>query len=436
MPVAIDNLSDALQRCPHFDLLVTLCKDKQAYIVGGALRDVLLNRPLSDLDLIFPHDPTPLARSFASKIGGHWFWLDRERRQSRVVIKDDAECPYYDFAPFRAPDLARDLLDRDFTINALALPLQESLSAVSLVDPGHGLEDLQRGQLRMVGKDSFANDPLRIVKGIRHATTLGLEIEESTLRVMQAGVSGLDLVATERIRQEVWKIFSHEQATDGLRLLQKSGVGRQLFGQGYDSSLQMMTEKLEACRERLQQLAQHEPSVSCWLGEDLEQGLNAGTMLLFALVMASLDPGLPIQIAERWQLSRRVRASLAAVIALDEVALSEFGRLARTERAYAWWALRHRLPPRLLLLALTAGTSESILHLDFIQAWLPLVSRVDEQRPTDLVDGHWLRRELDIEPGPEMTKALELLRNNEISGNVCNERQAKEFLCRFYQNKD
>ena len=138
---------------------------------------LLTGRPVTDIDLIFPFDPTPLAKDFARRIGGHWFWLDQPRLQSRVVVNHDPESPSYDFAKFRAPSLEEDLRDRDFTINALALPLTGSMAATNLVDPCHGLADLKQGVLRMVDPAAFANDPLRIVKGVRHATVLGLEVD-------------------------------------------------------------------------------------------------------------------------------------------------------------------------------------------------------------------------------------------------------------------
>lgn len=436
MPVAIDAMSDALQRCPHFDLLVSLCKDKNAYIVGGALRDALLHRPISDLDLIFPEDPTPLARSFAKIIGGHWFWLDRERRQSRVVLKGDAQTPFYDFAPFRAADLEQDLLDRDFTINALALPLLGSVSSAPLIDVVSGLEDLRNGQLRMVGKDAFRNDPLRIIKGVRHATVLGLEIEEQTLLAMQAGVAGLDSVAVERIRQEIWKILAHEHAPAGLLSLQRSGAGQQLFGAEFAPMMQWITGKLTACSERLHQLAHANPEVHGWQEAEIEQGLSNRTLLLWTVLLAAIEAELPVRIARQWRLSRKTRSNIDAIIALDEVAFIELPHLAQTERAYAWWAIRRRLNPRLLLLTLAAKSVETALPMAVLRSWCHRIRHLGDRQPTDLVDGQWLRDELKLEDGPEMSKALELLRNNEISGKVCTEQEARQFLCGFYHNKD
>jgi poly(A) polymerase len=437
MRVAIDKLSDVLHSSPHFRCLLDLCTNKDAYLVGGAIRDALIGRPLTDLDLILPEDPTALAKEFARKIDGHWFWLDKQRRQSRVVVNGDIDCPNYDFALFRAPDLKRDLLDRDFTINALALPLTKDLSDSTLFDPCHGVEDLQQDSLRMVSDLSFRNDPLRIVKGVRHATGLGLEIESGTLHAMQDEIAGLDCLAVERVRQEIWKIFADVHAARGLQLLHESRAGQQLFGEGFDWSIPELIVNLESCRNKWQYLVDCNPVVSDWLATEIEQGLSNETLLLCTILLASIEPDLPESLAENWLLSRKARTNIAAIVALNIVARNDFAAIALNERAYAWWAARQHIEPKLLLLAMAVvGSPESQPSLAELRAWVPLVANLDDRRPNDLVDGHWLCNKLHLKDGPEMTRALELLRTAEISGQVSSDEEARLFLLEHYQNKD
>jgi poly(A) polymerase len=445
MQVAIDKLSDVLQCFPHFDRLLTLCSAKNsyqgsakdAYLVGGAIRDALIGRQLTDLDLIFPDDPTSLARCFAREIGGHWFWLDKDRRQSRVVPNRDDEGLHYDFALFRAPDLESDLLDRDFTINALALPLAGDLSASTLVDPRCGLDDLRLGVLRTVDKESFRNDPLRIVKGVRHATVLALKIETETLQSMRSEVAGLDHVAPERIRQEIWKIISNEQAGRGLQLLLECGVWERLFGDEFTFQINKLQWQLEVYRERWSQLVQSHSIVKGWLAQEVEQGLSNETLLLWILLLTSIDRDLPIPLAEKWRLSRKARTNITAVLTLGQSALNELATIARNERAFMLWSSRYHIDPKLLLLAITViGLPKTTFTIDDIRAWVPFVARLNDQRPNDLVDGHWLRNELGLKEGPEMTKALKLLRNAEISGQVSDKDEAHRFLVEYYRNRD
>ena len=437
MQVDIDNLSDVLRSCPHLDRLLTLCSAKDAYLVGGAIRDALIGRPITDLDPISASDPTLIARDFARQIGGHWFWLDKERRQSRVVVNRDDYSLHYDFALFRAPDLERDLLDRDFTINAMALSLTGDLSAESLIDPWYGLTDLQQSSLRMVGKDSFINDPLRIIKGVRHATMLGLKIESGTQQAMLAEVAGLDRMAPERIRQEVWKTLADEQAVRGLQLLRECGAGERLFGSGFDCRVEELKGQLESYRIVWHQLAQDHPLVNDWLMIEVEQGFRNETLLFWTFLLTVIDPDLPTQLAEKWCLSRKAKANISAIVGLDQAVLNEFATIARNERAFSLWADSYRVEPKLLLLSMAVLCSpEDILTSDAIRAWVPVVACLGGKRINDLVDGHWLRNELGLKDGPEMTIALKLLRNAEIAGLVSNQEEARRFLAQSYQNRD
>ena len=436
MQIAIDKLLDVLHNTSHFEQLLRLCTDRKVYLVGGVLRDALIGRPVTDLDLIFPEDPTSLAKTFARRTGGHWFWLDKDRRQSRVVGDRDNKGLHYDFALFRAPDLERDLLDRDFTINAIALPLSADLRQTTLVDPCRGLEDLQRKSLRMVSDDSFHNDPLRILKGVRHAAALDLLVDRATLRAMQNESAGLEGVAVERLRQEVWKILADAGAARGLQLLDESRAGGQLFGAGFAAVLPELTARLATCRSEWQTLVTNAPLAGDWLAEDIEQGLSNETLLLFTLLLSSIERGLAFLLAEKWHLSRNSRASIASVTALDMDTLKDFAAIARNARAYAWWAARRRINPRLLLLALAVtGSQESGVLLEELQFWVPLVASFGDKRPDDLVDGHWLRENLHIKDGPVMKKALELLRNAEIYGQVSSKQEARQFLAGHYQNR-
>jgi poly(A) polymerase len=436
MQVNIDKLSDVLTHCPHFDLLRTLCKDLEAYIVGGAVRDALLGRPISDLDLITPIDPTSLAKTFARQINGHWFWLDEERRQSRVVVSKNDTPLYYDFARFRAPDLKRDLLDRDFSVNALALPLSGSLLIESLIDPCNGLQDFRQNRLRMISSTSFLSDPLRIIKGVRHATALRLQVDAETQEAMRFNVAGLKQVAPERIRKEFWMVLEDSQAARGLQLLGSSGVGEFLFGCAFTPTLPDLLATLDKCRDAWRRLVSENSGVADWLSPEIEQGLRTDTLLLMAFLLRQVSPDLPVALAKKWSLSRRAATSLSALSTINVNSVSALSAVAQNGRAYAWWANSCRVEPKLLLLAVAVAGLDGLGDIPpAIRAWIPIVNSLDNQRPVDLVDGHWLKHELEIKQGPEMTKALEMVRKAEIYGEVVGSDSAKEFLSRHYKNK-
>ena len=432
-----DNLAAGLKGLLLFERLIAFCDGREVYVVGGAVRDALVGVPVHDVDLIFPEDPTALAKSFAKAHGGHWFWLDEERNQSRVVFNHDEMCPVFDFAPFRASSLGLDLLDRDFTINAIALCLSTDLTTTPLVDPSCGLEDLQNDLLRMVSKDAFTNDPLRMVKGVRHATTLGLHIEEKTLGCMQAEVTELYRVAPERIRQEVWKTLACEDAARGLHLLAESLVGNYLFGNVFSGQSRALAESLTVVRNCWGHLSLKQPAVGDWLAREVEQGLSCETLLLWAILIAQLDGDLPGRLAEEWLLSRRAKACVTVLARIDERTLGELDQISPGARAFAWWAHGYRIEPRLWLLALAAiGALRGDSNSELICNWVPVIDTLGDQPPEELVDGHWLQHELGLPPGPEMSRVLRLLRNAEIFGLVDSTESAREYLVHHCRNID
>jgi len=434
MLVDADQAHDVLLSLPHVKRLASLCQDRDAYIVGGAIRDALLGLPINDVDIIFPDDPTELAKSFARQMSGSWFWLDKGRRQSRVVFNAEEGIPDFDFAPFRAPTLGQDLLDRDFTINAMALSLDTDSMGNKLVDPLCGLADLRSNVLRMVGSRAFISDPLRIIKGIRHATVLGVEPEQETLRSMHCEVTGLYHVADERIRQEVWGILASKDAARGLHLLSSSLAGNYLFGKRYSSLVENIVDHLEVCRTRWGALSQECPDIDDWLVSDVEQGLSFGTLILWTLMLVQIDQDLPAKLADEWMLSRKAQANISGLAAIGDKSLVELSDVHHNERAFSWWARKAHVDPKLLLLTLAALGSEH--HMNLIASWVPLVASLEGIPPDDFIKGHWLRSELGLQDGPEMTTALSLVREAEISGEVKSEGEARNLLLKHYKNMD
>ncbi len=218
------QLFDAL---PLFKPIDDVIKEANltAWLVGGSVRDLLLGRPFADIDLVCMGDPTAVARLIARTIDGHWFWLDEPRRQSRVVGHDGLQI---DFAPLRADTLEADLRLRDFTINAMALALAPP--GTGLIDPLGGHDDLRSGTLRMCSAGSFADDPLRMLKGIRHAVTLSLALHPSTLQAISSQATSINGVAGERIRDELLLILDSPNVAVTTRLLVDSGLLTALFG--------------------------------------------------------------------------------------------------------------------------------------------------------------------------------------------------------------
>ncbi len=185
-------------------------------LVGGALRDELLNIHYSmpDLDFVVPSDAIKTCKSFASQFGGTAVELDVKRDISRFVIDDWK----IDIASQLGKDLHEDLFRRDFTINAIALQLSPT---PILIDPLGGLRDLKNRKLVAISEKNLIDDPLRMIRALRFMSELNLELDPKTQYFLENNATLLKLVASERIKDEIEKLIHGAWADDVLPLLKQ-----------------------------------------------------------------------------------------------------------------------------------------------------------------------------------------------------------------------
>ena len=208
---------------PIFDRIRRwLPDDVPIYLVGGAVRNVLISHPIHDFDFVVDGDGLSVARRLANKIGGAYFPLNVERSTARVIYSDEAQGRYMiDFAALRAEDLDADLRDRDFTINAMAVSVRDPQA---LLDPLGGAADLHTKILRACSPEAFANDPVRILRAVRIAAAFGLSIYPETRGFMKASVASLAKVSPERMRDEILNILGGPRPATCIRALDMLGV--------------------------------------------------------------------------------------------------------------------------------------------------------------------------------------------------------------------
>ncbi|CAD7777001.1 CCA-adding enzyme [Candidatus Methanoperedenaceae archaeon GB37] len=175
---------------------------KEIYLVGGVLRDLLLDRPIQDFDIAVKGEARTIASLFAHKIKGHFVVLDEAWETYRVI---KGKC-VFDFNPFRGPDILSDLIERDFTVNTLALNI---FYPKTVLDPFLGRLDIQKRILRMVSHKVFWKDALRILRGLRLAAELDFKLEDETRRLMKRYAPWLKKIPAERIYQEIKRLFPH-----------------------------------------------------------------------------------------------------------------------------------------------------------------------------------------------------------------------------------
>jgi len=191
------------------------------YLVGGAVRDALLVRPVHDLDFVLERDAIKTARRVANALNADFYPLDPERDTGRVLVSnEDGTRTLMDFAAFRGPDLEADILGRDFTLNAIALNLSDN----TIHDPLGGVMDLKEKRLRACSSSAFADDPVRILRGIRLAANFGFHILLETRRAMKKAAGLLGNVSSERMRDELFRLLNGAQPAACLRALDLLGA--------------------------------------------------------------------------------------------------------------------------------------------------------------------------------------------------------------------
>ena len=180
-----------------------------SYVVGGAIRDLLLGREPADVDVacLDPLAAAKLVRDRVIRLG------DEEHLSAYRVVDHDR---VYDFAELLDGSLDADLARRDFTVNAMAI----DLAADALLDPHGGAADVSARVVRMVQPSNFDDDPLRLLKGVRMAVKYGFEIEPVTLEAIRSRAPRILDVAPERVTYELSVIFSSNAFGRALELLQ------------------------------------------------------------------------------------------------------------------------------------------------------------------------------------------------------------------------
>ncbi len=201
----------------------------QCYLVGGTVRDLLMHAASKDLDLVCK-DAKKLATRVARQKHAALVMMEKKADEPcyRVVDRDRPD-EFLDIAEMRGGTIEEDLSRRDFTINAMAISLHDAETAGELLDPFHGREDIQQKTIRMVSKEAFVSDPLRIARAFRFAAALGFTVESPTLKAMQNSAALLKQVSVERIVAELKLILLTPNSSAWFRHMDDMGILEVIF---------------------------------------------------------------------------------------------------------------------------------------------------------------------------------------------------------------
>ncbi len=383
------------------------------YLVGGAVRDALLNRqryPI-DLDLVVPVDAIKLARQIASQYDAGFVILDADRSIARLVFSEIT----VDFAQQVGGSLESDLHRRDYRMNAIAyhLPTQQ------LVDPLGGVADIEQRIVRMIAAENLADDPLRLLRGYRQAAQLGFSIDPATQRTIQELAPLLSQVAAERVFAEIrYLIGSSLSDPHQLAAVVETGLFDDwLPGINSNYSDFKLLDELNMVVAAVQMIDRTYPALSNILNQNLRPTINmtgAGAALLACLLQ-------PIAASSR-QLLTNLTASNTEIKAI-QTALKCFPQLAKLSSAepvaqYHLFREVGAVFPLAVILSLASGQPLSeISHLidRYLDPTDPLA------HPIPLLNGTELMQVLALQPSPLVGQLLQELQ----LAQVCNKIRTK-----------
>jgi len=220
---------------------VVTSRGTPAFVIGGFVRDLLLQRPSKDIDIVVLGSGIDLARAVAAAIGRKGKIAVYKNFGTAMLRFDDLEIEFVGArkesyrSDSRKPvvedgTLTDDQNRRDFTINALAVSLMQN-SFGQLTDPFNGLEDLKNKVIRtpLNPDTTYSDDPLRMMRAIRFATQLGFEIEPESLRSIGRNCERIEIISAERITEELNKIVMAGKPSVGFHLLDKTGLLQLIF---------------------------------------------------------------------------------------------------------------------------------------------------------------------------------------------------------------
>lgn len=206
---------------PLFELILNnLRPDQEIFLVGGAVRDFLLRRETHDLDFTVSEGGMKTARRISKTLKGAFYPLDEEKDVGRVILTAaDGTREILDFSSYRKNSLEADLAARDFSINALAYNLRTR----EFIDLVGGLVDLKSGVIRACSDSTFTDDPVRILRAVRFASSLGYAIQYESKKLIKESVKLLSQTSPERIRDELFKILDGPKPSSAILALELLG---------------------------------------------------------------------------------------------------------------------------------------------------------------------------------------------------------------------
>ena len=454
----------------------------RSWIVGGALRDELLGRDITDIDIAVEGDPAEAARALAAEVRGPVFRLSEAFGAWRVIDRGGARV--YDFAPLQGESIEEDLRKRDFTVNAMArsLPAQApggarraAMSSGDLIDPLHGQADIQSRTLRVIGHEAYERDPLRPLRLARFAAELGFAPDPETERLTAAAAKRVPEASGERVFAELRRLVLAPHAVQGLALADRLGLLTAVLpelsdlhdvDQSHFHHKDVYGHTLEVLERLIELEAEATGELREVLDEPLADELTRGEALRFGALLHDIGKPATYSVREDGRITfighdrlgedmvrdicRRLRTSdrlsrFLEGVTRHHLVLGFLVHKRPLDRREVYRYLRRTTPVEVEVtllscadrLATRGKNAERAIdaHLELARELMPAALEWRSNGPPRLpLRGDELAREAGIAPGPELGRVLEELQEAVYAGEIATREEVVDLARRLSQN--
>jgi putative nucleotidyltransferase with HDIG domain len=440
--------------------------------VGGALRDELLGREVTDIDIAVEGDPEAAARDLAKELRGPVFKLSEAFGAWRVVDRRGGRV--FDFAPLQGETIEEDLRRRDFTINAMAR-VRDAAREGDLIDPLGGRADIESRTLRVIGPDAYARDPLRALRLARFAAELGFSVDPDTERLTAEAVARVPEASGERVFAELRRLVLAPRAVEGLALADRLGLIHAVLPeladlhdieQSHFHHKDVYGHTLEVLERLIELEAEATGELREVLDEPLADELTRGEALRFAALLHDIGKPATHDVREDGrvtflghdrlgeemvrQVSRRLRTSerfsrFLQAVTRHHLVLGFLVHERPLDRRAVYRYLTRTSPVEVEVTLLSCADRLATrgknadraidAHLELAKELMPAALEWRRTGPPRLpIRGDELARDAGIEPGPELGRVLAELREAAYTGEIEDRDDAVELARRLRKN--
>jgi tRNA nucleotidyltransferase (CCA-adding enzyme) len=375
--------------------LIAAAAGVEVHLVGGVLRDRALGLPVHDFDAVVSGRGREISERLAETLPARLVLLGGKEFAAYRLVGEDVVVDIWDRA---GTSLHQDLARRDFTVNSFAFDLRTQ----EISDPFNGLGDVGRRILRATTGESFAGDPLRVLRLPRLLLKLpGFTVEPDTLLLARRSAPGLSEVAAERVRDELGLLFGDPDAARGLALLMELDLypGLWLGRPGEPGRPGLALAEVGILPEVVRELG--------------DAAVDARTARLASLFANLPDPRALERFRDAGYLTRSAAVDVARLLELPGLPQDEIGRRRFLHKAGALW------PTAAAFLAARAAAH----GLPWRPALAPLADLAKREGaslldPPRLLGGAEVQQILGIPPGPGVGRALEAVLAAQVEGRV------------------